>query len=81
MNGGRGEDFLIAAPQGSSAVGSRPAAFEVAASIAFCTAAEAADLRLREPIMKVEVPALEEFFGEEPADLRRCRGGVEERGR
>jgi hypothetical protein len=31
--------------------------------------------------MKVEVPMLEEFFGEEPVDLHSCRGEVEERGR
>ncbi len=60
------------------AVDSRPAAFEVAASIAFRKAAEAADPRLLEPIMRVEVTTPEEFFGEVLADLHGRRGEVEE---
>jgi elongation factor G len=61
---------------GFHAVDSRPAAFEVAASIAFRKAAEAADPRLLEPIMKVEITAPEEFFGEVLADLHGRRGEV-----
>src|SRR6185312_15147979 len=49
---------------------------EVAASIAFRTAAEGADPRLLEPIMRVDVTAPEEFLGEVLADLHGRRGEV-----
>jgi elongation factor G len=61
---------------GFHAVDSRPAAFEVAASMAFRKAAEMADPRLLEPIMKVEITAPEEHFGEVLADLHGRRGEV-----
>jgi elongation factor G len=61
---------------GFHAVDSRPAAFEVAASIAFRKAAEMADPRLLEPIMRVEITTPEESFGEVLADLHGRRGEV-----
>ena len=58
------------------AVDSRPAAFEVAASIAFRRAAEAAEPHVLEPIMRVELSAPEELFGALLADLHGRRGEV-----
>jgi elongation factor G len=55
---------------------SKPAAFEVAASIAFRKAAEAADPRVLEPIMSVEVTTPEELLGAVLADVHGRRGEV-----
>jgi elongation factor G len=55
---------------------SKPAAFEVAASMAFRKAAEAADPRVLEPIMSVEVTAPEELLGAVLGDLHARRGEV-----
>jgi elongation factor G len=51
-------------------------AFEVAASMAFRKAAEAAEPYLLEPVMAVEVVAPEEYVGEVIADLQARRGEV-----
>jgi elongation factor G len=65
-------------------VDSRPSAFEVAASMALRKAAEAAEPRLLEPIMAVEIVAPEEALGEVIADVLGRRGevrGIDVRGR
>ena len=64
-------------------VDSRAAAFEVAASMAFKLAAQAAEAHLLEPIMEVEVTVPAEFLGEVLGDVHARRGevkGVAERG-
>ncbi|APR85638.1 Translation elongation factor G [Minicystis rosea] len=58
------------------AVDSRPAAFEVAAAMAFRKAAEAADPCVLEPIMEVEAITPEEVLGAVLADIHGRRGEV-----
>jgi elongation factor G len=57
-------------------VDSRPPAFEVAASMAFKLAAEAAEAHVLEPIMEVEVTVPAEFLGEALGDVHARRGEV-----
>jgi elongation factor G len=57
-------------------VDSRAPAFEVAASMAFKLAAQAAEPHLLEPIMEVEVTVPPEFLGEVLADVHSRRGEV-----
>jgi elongation factor G len=59
---------------------SKGPAFEVAASMAFRKAAEAADPHLLEPIMRVEVVTPEEHLGAVLADLQTRGGSVEDLG-
>src|SRR5262249_25074074 len=58
-------------------VDSKGPAFEVAASMAFRKAAEAADSHLLEPIMRVEVALPDEHLGAVLADLQTRGGGGE----
>jgi elongation factor G len=58
-------------------VDSKAIAFEVAASIAFRHAAEAAEPYVLEPIMAVEITAPEEYLGEVLADVQARRGVVQ----
>ncbi|HHE67444.1 MAG TPA: elongation factor G [Candidatus Parcubacteria bacterium] len=59
-------------------VDSSEVAFKIASSIAFQEAAKKARPVLLEPIMKLEVVAPEEFFGDTIGDLSSRRGKIEE---
>ncbi len=57
-------------------VDSSPAAFEVAASLAFQDGAKRAGIQLMEPVMDVEVRVPEDYMGEVIGDLNSRRGAV-----
>jgi elongation factor G len=59
------------------AVDAKAQAYEVAASMAFQKAAEAAGAHVIEPIMRVEVVTPEELLGEVISDVQSRRGSVE----
>src|SRR3989344_3205532 len=58
-------------------VDSSEAAFKIAGSIALQEAAKRANVVLLEPIMKIEVVAPEQFFGDITGDLNSKRGKIE----
>ena len=58
------------------AVDSRPAAFEVAASMAFQEGAQHAQLTLLEPMMSVEVVCPDNYLGDVIGDLNSRRGRI-----
>ena len=58
-------------------VDSSEAAFKIAGSIALHEAAKRANVVLLEPIMKIEVVAPEQFFGDITGDLNSKRGKIE----
>jgi elongation factor G len=57
-------------------VDSSPAAFEVAASLAFQDGSKRAGIQLMEPVMDVEVRVPEDYMGEVIGDLNSRRGAV-----
>jgi elongation factor G len=72
-------DLEVALYEGSfHEVDSSEAAFKIAASLAFQAAAKRAKAVLLEPIMRLEVIAPSEFFGDIIGDLGARRGKIEE---
>ncbi len=59
-------------------VDSSEAAFKIAGSMAFQTAAKAAGITLQEPVMKVEVVTPEDFMGTVVGDLNSKRAKIQE---